>query len=733
MNELVTQFILESRDLVEQATAGLAALEHSPQDEQWIDATFRAIHTLKGGAAIVDFAAMERLVHAAEDALGEARAGKRSLDKAMIGACLACLDQVLRWLDVMEQSGEIPSHAATQVEALLTRLSPSSEDTRRRSQAPSWLDKLLERHQQVRSHAKSAVRFTPHSANFFQGEDPIGLFASIPGLLAFELEPIAEWPSLDTFDPFESLLILSALTASSPFEVRAHFEEHLGDCEIISLSADEQDDALGTLPQAVASVLRAQLELLANVPASGFAGRVSSAGVLAANVLRSCGQTQAGDLIAAATAQSLDAKNPQPLRECIATAMTGTNDAAIAVAAPVAAADQARRPEYSVRTLRVDAERIDALVRLTGELTVVKNAIGHAVNVGGEQASVAESLRGHQATLDHLVGELQRAVLAVRVLPLRTVLQRIPRLVRETSESLKKQVNLIIEGDETEADKTIVEMLFEPLLHIVRNAIDHGIEEVAVRLQRNKPAMASLRIRASRQGGHVHIEISDDGAGIDPDRVRQKARERELVETERLDAMTEAEVIELVFAPGFSTASEVTGLSGRGVGMDAVRSAVERVGGRVSLESRKGQGTLVRLTLPFSVMMTQVLTTEAGGQMFGIPLESVVETLSVPTETIESIGAAKAIVRRDRTIPIFDLTHLLRVPVTQVEHGEATIVVTSIAGHLNGIRVDRLGERMEVMLKPLEGLLASLSGITGTTILGDGRVLLVLDLTEVLQ
>jgi two-component system, chemotaxis family, sensor kinase CheA len=384
--------------------------------------------------------------------------------------------------------------------------------------------------------------------------------------------------------------------------------------------------------------------------------------------------------------------------------------------------------------LRVDAERVDALVRLTGELTVVKNAIGHTLNLaGGEQALFAESLRGHQATLDQLVGELQRAVLAVRVLPLRTVLQRIPRLVRETAASLSKQVNLIVEGDETEADKTIVEMLFEPLLHLVRNAIDHGIEEVPVRSQRNKPPVATLSIRASRQGGHVHIDVDDDGAGIDPDRVRQKARERELVETERLDAMTEAEVIELVFAPGFSTASEVTGLSGRGVGMDAVRSAVERVGGRVSLQSRKGQGTSVKLTLPFSVMMTQVLTAEVSGQMFGIPLESVVETVSVPVDTIEAIGAAKAIVRRDRTIPVFDLAQLLRVNATVLEQSEATIVVTSVGGHLNAIRVDRIGERMEVMLKPLDGLLASLPGISGTSIIGDGRVLLVLDLAEVIQ
>jgi two-component system chemotaxis sensor kinase CheA len=364
----------------------------------------------------------------------------------------------------------------------------------------------------------------------------------------------------------------------------------------------------------------------------------------------------------------------------------------------------------------------------------VKNAIGHAVKLAqGDQDSLTSPLKEHHATLDHLVGELQRAVLSVRVLPLRTVLQRFPRLVREMSASLSKPVNLVIEGDETEADKLIVEMLFEPLLHVVRNAMGHGIESAEARAQNNKPPTATILMRASRQGGHVHIDVEDDGGGINIVRVRQKAQEGELVDAERLGAMNDAELIELVFAPGFSTASEVTGISGRGVGMDAVRTAVERIGGRVSVESREGQGAAVKFTLPFSVMMTHVLTVEVGDQMFGIPLESVIETLSVPVETIVEVGAAKAIVRRDRTVPIFDLASLLRVQGMKVEQSEAVIVIASLAGHVGGIRVDRVVERMEVMLKPLDGLLARVPGITGTSILGDGRVLLVLDLGEVLQ
>ena len=733
MNELISQFILESRDLVEQATAGLAALEQEPHDEQWIDATFRAIHTLKGGAAIVDFNAMERLVHAAEDALGDARAGKRPLDKAVIAACLACLDQVLRWLDAMEQSGEVPARNDAPIDALIARLNPRSV-AHKSERAASWVHTLLMRNPEARSRAQSAVRFVPHAASFFQGEDPLQVFASLRELLAFELAPVADWPALDSLDPFESMLMFAALSASSATEVRAHFAAHPGECEIVALQPSERDSARKTLPPHALSALQAQIELLDSATGASLLGCIASAGTVAANVLRHCGEATVAETLAEATAHSLNTRDPQHLRTHIARSMAAEKpELATGVASELADADPSHRREQWVRTLRIDAERIDALVRLTGELTVVKNAIGHAIRLDDERVSLAESLQGHHAVLDRLVGELQRAVLGVRVLPLRNVLQRFPRFVREMSESLGKQVNLVIEGEETEADKTVVEMLFEPLMHVIRNAMDHGIEGPRMRLERNKPAVATIVLRASRQSGHVHVEVTDDGRGIDVARVRSLAAERGIVEVERLDAMSDAEAIELVFAPGFSTAAEVTGISGRGVGMDAVRSAVERVGGRVSIESRDGLGTSVRLTLPFSVMMTQVLTAEVGGQMFGIPLDSVVETLSVPTNAIEDVGAAQAFVRRNRTIPIYDLATLLSVSSSAVDQSEAVIIVAAVAGHLGGLRVDRLGERMEVMLKPMEGLLASVPGITGTSILGDGRVLLVLDLAEVLQ
>jgi two-component system chemotaxis sensor kinase CheA len=298
--------------------------------------------------------------------------------------------------------------------------------------------------------------------------------------------------------------------------------------------------------------------------------------------------------------------------------------------------------------------------------------------------------------------------------------------------SLDKPTSLVTEGDDTEADKVIVEMLFEPLLHIVRNAMDHGIEPTTARAAAGKPVVATIRLRAYRQTEHVVVEISDDGCGIDVARVRAVAAERRIAGEDVLAAMSDADITDLIFAPGFSTASTVTDLSGRGVGMDAVRTAVERIGGRVSIESALGLGSTVRFVLPFSIMMTRVMTVEAGGQMFGIPLDAVVETVRVPRTHVRAIGGSAAFVLHNRTVPLVDLAASLGTRRTAGSQPEAIVVVTTIAGEPGGLEVDRLGERFDAVLKPVDGLLAGMAGIAGTTLLGDGRVLLVLDLQEIL-
>jgi two-component system, chemotaxis family, sensor kinase CheA len=741
MSEFLEQFLLEARELVEQASDDLLALEEKPDDIVRLESAFRAFHTLKGAAGIVEFAAMGRALHAAEDVLSSVRAGAEPVTTDLIGACLTCLDQVVRWLDAIEVDGQPPADADRSADAVVGRFEAQGRAPRsargsegRRGPPSGWAGELLARHAAAGVRAAAAVCYTPDPGCFFRGEDPVARVAALPGLVVLELQPTRPWPALDALDPFACELTLLALVSGTVQEAERLLHPVRDQVDIQPVAvAGGADDAPGALTPAARALLEAQIELLGNrAPDEGSAGRLASAGRVATNVLRRSGRPNEAQELERVLTRSQAAEAPGVLVSALEEILNGTFGVASEEAEPAPLEGR----EAAARALRVDVERIDALVRLTGELTVAKNGIAHVAGLalGGTDAkTLGATLKQHYEVLDRLVGELQQAVLSVRVLPLGQVFHRFPRLVRDIGASLGKPARLVMDGEATEADKAIVDALFEPLLHTVRNAIDHGIEGPDERTARGKPQPATIHLRAAREGEHVVIEVADDGRGIDLARIRQVAAERQVASTETLAAMTDQEVSELIFTPGFSTADRVTRLSGRGVGMNAVVAAVERIGGRVALKSRPGEGTTVRFTLPFTVMLTRVMTVEAGGQVFGIPFDSVVETARVARERIMPVGAARAFVLRDRTLPLIDLAHALGGTDVRPSGPEADIVVAAAGGHQAGLEVERLGTRMDVMLKPVDGLLAGLPGIAGTTLLSDGRVLLVLDLQEILR
>lgn len=719
MNEFLEQFVIEVRDLAEQAADDLLALERDPGDRDRLDSAFRGFHTLKGAAAIVEFAAMGRAVHAAEDVLDAVRRGVRPAGTDVIDASLACLEAVRGWLDRIEAAGDLPADADAAADALVAGFAAPAAAPAAPPPAgdQGWIDDLRAR----APDATVALRLTPDADCFFRAEDPLALVAGLPGLATVGLAPRRPWPAAGDIDPFACNLVVTALCRSTVAAVGDQLGPMRRQAEILALAREPA----GGLPAPAAALLQAQIAL-ARVEGDGLAGRLGAAGRVAANVLRRLGRPTAA--IETALAIGLDAGDPQPLVAAVEAALAGDARKAAPMAAPGTTA--------AARALRVDVERIDALVRLTGELTVVKNAIGHAAGMardGGDARSLAELLRRQHAMLDSLTAELQRAVLTIRVLPLRQVFQRFPLMVRDMAATLGKTVQLKVEGEDTEADKTVVEALFEPLLHVLRNALDHGIEDAETRAARGKSPAAQLVLSAGRDGDQVIVAVADDGAGIDPAVIRRVAAARGLAPAAALDALPDDEAIDLIFAPGFSTATAVTDLSGRGVGMDAVRTAIGRVGGRVTVASRPGAGTTVRFALPFSVMVTRVMTVEAGGQVFGIPFDAVVETTQCARGDIATVGQAAAFVLRDRTIPLIDLAEALGREATIPRRPMASIVVTEAAGLVGALEVDRIGAPLDVMLKPLEGLLAGMRGIAGTTLTGDGRVLIVLDVQGLLQ
>lgn len=400
-----------------------------------------------------------------------------------------------------------------------------------------------------------------------------------------------------------------------------------------------------------------------------------------------------------------------------------------AIAATTSTDREAQAGPGMQKSLRVETGRIDALADGVGELIVAGNMMAH---VAGEVARLDPRLgaRVHaaHAEFERAVSDMRRAVMAVRMVSLAPSLRRLPRIVREIADALGKQVHFEMRGEATEVDKGIADAIHEPLLHIVRNALDHGIEPAARRRAQGKAEHAELRIDIRRDADHVVIAVTDDGAGIDPARIREVAVARGIVEPDVAEAMDDVHAIRLIFAAGFSTASQVSAVSGRGVGLDAVRAAIEQLGGSIDIVSTLGTGTSVRLRLPLNAIMTRLLIVRVGGDRYGVPLDRIVETASVPSERILAVGAGQACVLRDRTLPVLDLAHLLGTasapaPLTK-------LLVTEAAAEPVGIIVDGFGERIDGLVRPRSGLLAGVPGVAGTTLLGDGGVLLVLDLAE---
>lgn len=398
-----------------------------------------------------------------------------------------------------------------------------------------------------------------------------------------------------------------------------------------------------------------------------------------------------------------------------------------------------RRAEDAIagpRSLKVDQGKIDRLMNLIGEMVVSKNALPYLAQRAEDQFGVRElarEIKAQYAVINRIAEEMQDAIMQVRMVPVSFVFQRFPRLVRDISRKLGKEVQLVLEGEETEADKNIIESLADPLIHIVRNSLDHGLETPDVRRACGKPTAGTLTIRAAQEADQVLIEIIDDGRGIDPGVIKRKAYENGTIDEATLERIGDREAINLVFAAGFSTAAEVSDLSGRGVGMDVVRTAVEKVNGTILLESEVGKGTRIRISLPLSMAVTKVMIIESDQQIFGVPMDHVVETVRVPRTAIRTIKHSQTTVLRGRIVPLKNLNALLELPAAPKVNAdeELAVLVVRVESEVVGLMVDDFRETVDVIQKPLSGVLSDLAAYSGSALMGDGSVLMVLNVKEI--
>jgi two-component system chemotaxis sensor kinase CheA len=379
--------------------------------------------------------------------------------------------------------------------------------------------------------------------------------------------------------------------------------------------------------------------------------------------------------------------------------------------------------------LRVDAARVDSLADSVGELGVAANVFSIIADRAEQiDPALALAIRTAHAELDRAVGAVHRSVSAVRMVSLGPALARLPRLVREIATELDKAIDFSIGGDQIEVDKQIADGLFEPLLHLVRNALDHGIEQPHIRIAAGKPREGRLSLQIARDGDDIVVTLTDDGAGIDPAHIRAIAIKRGLIDHEAAQQLTDTAAIGMIFTPGFSTAASVGGVSGRGVGMDAVQAAVNRLRGRVEIDSVVGQGTRFRLRLPANALTTRLLVVTVGGDDYAVPFDQIAETARIGGDRLVPLGTGTACVLRNRAVPVLSLAELLG----GVDAGSdpARLLITHAGGEPVALRVDAFSSRIDAMVRAPTGLLAGVPAVAGTTLLGDGGVLLVLNLPE---
>jgi len=390
----------------------------------------------------------------------------------------------------------------------------------------------------------------------------------------------------------------------------------------------------------------------------------------------------------------------------------------------------------AAQTMRVDVRKLDELINLVGELVLERNRLfqlSRELSMGRlEMQDLTEAFSQSTARLSFITEELQAAGLRARMVPIDTVFRKFPRLVRDVAHNLKKEVDLLVSGEDTELDKTMVEMIGDPLVHLVRNSLDHGLELPDVRESAGKPRKGTIRLEARQEGDQIIISVADDGAGIDPARIAKKAMEKGLVTADRLRTMTTREILDFVFLPGFSTAEKISDLSGRGVGMDVVRSNLTKLNGTIELESKLGAGTTVFLRLPLTLAILPVLLVEVGNEIYALPLRSVVETARIRATELHRFEGSELLHLRGETVPLLRLRQIFKVQYRADEKGSDKVVILGIGERRFALLVDNLIGQESTVIKPLGSYLHHCSGIAGATISGDGRVRLVLDPADLL-
>ncbi|MGE8065869.1 chemotaxis protein CheW [Pseudomonas sp. NPDC089569] len=696
--------VQEGRELLAAMEEALLAIEDEGYTEERINAIFRAAHTIKGSAGLFGLESLVSFTHVAESLLDQVRTGELFVEGAMLSLLLTCGDYIASLLTAVEEGTEAQEPNAVLRAHLLTQLQEYLDRTH--SDPGAEVEAVpVDQSCGQEASADSVNSDCWHlslrlSADVLRnGMDPLSFLRYLGKLgRIVNLQTVTDQlPIGDSFDAESCYL---------GFEVQ--FESDAGKQDIEDVFEFVRDDCQLTL-LAPHSRVEEYLRLIKALPESPQ--RLGE-------ILLQVGALTQAELDRVLERQRLEVA-PAPLLGSLL-----LEEQLVAQPVMTAALNKQKSAEdkrvHEQVFIKVEVGKLDQLINLVGELVIA----GAATNLHALRRDM-DMLEEAAQSMSVLVESIRDASLSLRMVAIGEVFQRFPRVVRDISKELGKDIQLLVTGADTELDKSMVERLADPLMHIVRNAMDHGIETAQERLSNGKVASGSLRLNAYHESGSIVIEVSDDGRGLDRQRILSKAMERGLVQPDQL--LSDAEVYRLIFEPGFSTAEQVTNLSGRGVGMDVVRRNIELLRGEVEVISEFGRGTTVRIRLPLTLAIIDGFQVRVGEEHFVLPLEQVVECVDLPPQE----GRHHLISLRGEPLPFLRLRELFSI--TGARSARESLVVLQYGSHRAGLVVDQLVGEFQAVIKPLGMLFQKSRGLSGSTILGDGRVALILDVANLLQ
>ncbi len=697
-------FFAEAADLLNAMEDALLRLDDGDQDKETINELFRAVHTIKGSAGLFGLDDIVSFTHTVENVLDRAREGKFVIDSSLLSILLPCRDHLVHLVENAMQEKANDAACLAQGDQLLASLTP-------------WLDEGLKAKAKPQASAPTPAPVAKAEQDAWHisvrlgrdllrnGMDPLSIirFLGTQGKVKHIVTIDDNIPDIEQFDPEELYLGFEI-----SFETSVSYQE----IEDAFMFVREDSDIKIIPPR---SNVDAYISLIKSLP--------ENTQRLGEILIRTNAITHQ-ELEAALAVQKQQAVAQEPVNRLGSILVESEVVASEVVDAALEKQKQIseRKNAPEARFIRVDADRLDKLINLIGELVINRQRIDLLVS-DLANPTLSEAV----TSMGSFTEQIRDAALTLRMVPIGETFQKFKRVVRDTAKNLGKEIDLVIEGAETELDRSMVEKLNDPLMHIVRNAMDHGIEPMAVRRTRNKPVMGTLKLTAKHDAGNIVIGINDDGGGLDVDRIRKKAVANGLIDAN--ETLSNQELFQLIFHPGFSTAEQVTNLSGRGVGMDVVRRNIEELQGGIEINSEMGVGTSFTIRLPLTLAIIDGFHVNASGVDFIVPQNAILECVDL--NSLNHVQGQNCVNLRGEQVPYIRLRDIFNLPSVQVEREK--IVVVQFGDRRAGLVVDELHGEIQTVVKPMGPIFQALKGIGGSSLLGTGAVALILDVQQLIN